>query len=187
MSNVLIQGITSINSKFFHFQIGNSKGIHFQDVTIKAPDESPNTDGIHIGDSNDIIINKADISTGDDCISIGPGTSNIQISEVYCGPGHGISIGSLGKYQNEGDVNGVIVSNCTIVRTQNGLRIKSWAPSPPSKVFNVTFQDINVHDAKNPIIIDQHYCPRSDCSKQVFNLCDIFFYIFLKKIATFYF
>ncbi|KAM3284529.1 exopolygalacturonase-like [Capsicum chacoense] len=166
MSNVLIQSITSINSKFFHYQIDGSQGIHFEDVTITAPGDSPNTDGIHIGNSNDTIIHKAKISTGDDCISIGPGTSNIHISEVYCGPGHGISIGSLGKYQNEADVNGVVVRNCTLVRTQNGLRIKSWAPSPPSKVFNVTFDDIDVNNVENPVIIDQQYCPHSTCSKQ---------------------
>ncbi|KAG5621977.1 hypothetical protein H5410_007195 [Solanum commersonii] len=166
MSNALIQGITSINSKFFHFQINKSKGVRFQNLSITAPDESPNTDGIHIGDSNDIIINKVNISTGDDCVSIGPGTSNVLISEVNCGPGHGISIGSLGKYQNEGDVNGVTVTNCNIGKTQNGLRIKSWAPSPPSKVFNVTFDNINMNYVENPIIIDQHYCPHSSCKNQ---------------------
>ncbi|XP_069150470.1 exopolygalacturonase-like [Solanum lycopersicum] len=166
ISNGFLQGITSINSKFFHFQINKSQGVHFQNMTIIAPGESPNTDGIHIGGSNDIIINKVNISTGDDCVSIGPGTSNVHISEVNCGPGHGISIGSLGKYQNEGDVNGVIVTNCNIGKTQNGLRIKSWAPSPPSKVFNVTFVDINVNYVENPIIIDQHYCPHSSCKSQ---------------------
>lgn len=174
ISNGFLQGITSINSKFFHFQINKSQGVHFQNMTIIAPGESPNTDGIHIGGSNDIIINKVNISTGDDCVSIGPGTSNVHISEVNCGPGHGISIGSLGKYQNEGDVNGVIVTNCNIGKTQNGLRIKSWAPSPPSKVFNVTFVDINVNYVENPIIIDQHYCPHSSCKSQVRNLCDTF-------------
>ncbi|CAN4081908.1 unnamed protein product [Withania somnifera] len=166
MSDALIQGITSTNSKFFHFQINQSKGIHFQDVDIIAPEDSPNTDGIHIGNSNDISVKKTEIKTGDDCISIGPGSSNVYISEVYCGPGHGISIGSLGKYENEADVNGVIVRNCTIGKTQNGLRIKSWAPSPPSKVFNVTFEDIEVMYAENPIIIDQQYCPHSSCSMQ---------------------
>ncbi|XP_055803521.1 exopolygalacturonase-like [Solanum dulcamara] len=166
MSNALIQDIASINSKFFHFQINNCKGVHFRNVNITAPGDSPNTDGIHIGNSNDIIINKSNISTGDDCISIGPGSSNIHISEVNCGPGHGISIGSLGKYQNEADVNGVIVTNCTIVKTQNGVRIKSWAPSPPSKVYNVTFENIKVNYVKNPIVIDQHYCPHSSCSNQ---------------------
>ncbi|CAN4080309.1 unnamed protein product [Withania somnifera] len=166
VSEALIHGITSRNSKYFHFQINQSKGVHFQDVNITAPGDSPNTDGIHISNSNYISINKTEIKTGDDCISIGPGSSNIYISEVYCGPGHGISIGSLGKYKNEGDVVGVIVKNCTIGKTQNGLRIKSWAPSPPSKVFNVTFEDIELNYTGNPIIIDQQYCPHSSCSKK---------------------
>lgn len=31
--------------------------------------------------------------TGDDCVSIGDHTTNIDISRVKCGPGHGIRLG----------------------------------------------------------------------------------------------
>lgn len=59
-------------------------------TVIKAPENSPNTDGIHIQQSKGIEIIGASIQTGDDCISMGVGSSNIYIENVHCGPGHGI-------------------------------------------------------------------------------------------------
>ncbi|KAK2662999.1 hypothetical protein Ddye_001573 [Dipteronia dyeriana] len=40
---------------------------------------------------------------------IGDGSKKISITKVTCGPGHGISVGSLGKYNNEEPVVGVTV------------------------------------------------------------------------------
>ncbi|OMO50508.1 Glycoside hydrolase, family 28 [Corchorus olitorius] len=57
-------------------------------MTIIAPDESPNTDGIHIGRSSEITIIDSTISTGDDCVSLGGGSQNVTIRRVTCGPGH---------------------------------------------------------------------------------------------------
>lgn len=37
------------------------------------------------------------ITTGDDCVSIQTGCSGVYIHNVNCGPGHGISIGGLGR------------------------------------------------------------------------------------------
>lgn len=71
------------------------------------------------------------------------------------------SIGSLGKYQGEKDVSGVTVSNCTLRSTTNGVRIKTYTGSPPSKASSITFKDIIMDMVKNPIIIDQKYGSRS--------------------------
>lgn len=136
-------------------------------LKITAPGDSPNTDGIHVARSTNIQISDTKISTGDDCISLGPGSTNISISGILCGPGHGISIGSLGKAQGEENVSGINVRNCNISNTENGLRIKTWAPSPPSNVSDVTFEGITLNNANNPIIIDQRYCPYKYCSHQV--------------------
>ncbi|KAK6155306.1 hypothetical protein DH2020_009554 [Rehmannia glutinosa] len=163
VTNVQIQNINSINSKAFHMNIYESQHVTLNNVGISAPNNSPNTDGIHIAHSNDVRINNAHISTGDDCISIGDGSTNINISGVSCGPGHGLSIGSLGRYQQEKDVSSITISNCTLTNTTNGLRIKTIAPSPPSNAYNITFQHIIMNDVKNPIIIDQHYCPNGNC------------------------
>ncbi|KAJ7008268.1 exopolygalacturonase [Populus alba x Populus x berolinensis] len=108
-----------------------------------------------------IHVTSSKIGTGDDCVSIGQGSTNILISQVFCGPGHGLSVGSLGKYKNEEDVSGIVVTNCTLFNTTNGVRIKSYAASDPSQAFNITFKDITMDSVKNPIIIDQKYGSRN--------------------------
>ncbi|XP_068642021.1 exopolygalacturonase-like [Aristolochia californica] len=164
VTNATVRGISSIDSKFFHMMIFASKNVKLQALKISAPADSPNTDGIHIALSSDIRISRSVIGTGDDCVSIGPGNSNIYISNVFCGPGHGISVGSLGRDPNEGDVVGLTVKNCTFTNTDNGIRIKTWPSSPAhSSATNFTFEDLVMKNVRNPIVIDQQYCPYSSC------------------------
>ncbi|KAI3993241.1 hypothetical protein MKX01_009984 [Papaver californicum] len=166
VTNGLIQRIRSINSKAFHINVFGCKKLKFKFLKIIAPDDSPYTDGIHIRHSNEVTVYDSYISTGDDYISVVPGSFNTYIFKVVCGPGHGISVGSLGKYPNEEDVVGLIVRNCTLKGTDNGLRVKIWAPSPPSIARNFTFEHIFMDNVLNPIIIDQNYCPSGSCSHQ---------------------
>ncbi|CAL5397625.1 unnamed protein product [Camellia sinensis] len=53
----------------------------------------------------------------DDCISIVCGSQKVQASDITCGPGHGISFGSLGSGKSVGHVSDVVV---------NGVWIKTW-------------------------------------------------------------
>ncbi|KAL1535562.1 galacturonan 1,4-alpha-galacturonidase [Salvia divinorum] len=107
VNKVNIKNIHSINSKKFHFSIHNCKDVTIKNIRITAPADSPNTDGIHLGKSDHIRISGGNIATGDDCISIGDGVTNMNITGVNCGPGHGISIGSLGKYNGEKEVRSI--------------------------------------------------------------------------------
>ncbi|KAF8401426.1 hypothetical protein HHK36_012365 [Tetracentron sinense] len=165
VTNGEVRTIHSINSKAFHFHINNCDNIKVHDISITAPGDSPNTDGIHVSSSNLVNISKVAIGTGDDCVSIGQGSTDISITGVTCGPGHGISVGSLGKYPNEKDVKGVTVKNCTLKNSDNGVRIKTWPGSNPSLASSFIFEDIIVDNVKNPIIIDQQYCAGSSCKK----------------------
>ncbi|KAK9725591.1 hypothetical protein RND81_05G155600 [Saponaria officinalis] len=161
VTNGSIRRITSLNPMGFHFFITRSKNIRMQRLHIKAPADSPNTDGVHISSSDLIKLSRSRIETGDDCVGILQGSTQIAINKVFCGPGHGISIGSLGKYEDEEDVRGVQVKNCTLRDTTNGLRIKTFPYKPnvlPIQASGFLFQDIVLQNVKNPIIIDQEYC-----------------------------
>ncbi|XP_010259740.1 PREDICTED: polygalacturonase-like, partial [Nelumbo nucifera] len=166
-NNILISGLTSINSQTTHVVVNRCNNVMVQKVQILAPDQSPNTDGIHVQFSTGVTIRSSGIRTGDDCISIGPGTSNLWIDHIACGPGHGISIGSLGKDLRESGVQNVTVKNAVFTGTDNGVRIKTWARPSSGYVRGVLYENIIMKDVKNPIIIDQRYCPDNQgCSRQ---------------------
>lgn len=78
----------------FHILIDGCKKVKLQGVKVSAPGNSPNTDGIHVQLSTGVSIMNSHIGTGDDCISIGPGNSNLWIEGIACGPGHGIRFGT---------------------------------------------------------------------------------------------
>ncbi|XP_021594331.1 exopolygalacturonase clone GBGE184 [Manihot esculenta] len=163
----VIRQVSSVNPMGFHIGIVLSKNITAKSLHLTAPEDSPNTDGFHISQSNQVKIATSVIATGDDCVGMIQGSTDISIKEVTCGPGHGISIGSLGKYPDEKDVKGILVTNCTLRNTENGIRIKTWAGSPPSQATALTFQDIVMHNVRNPIIIDQSYGSNSNKPSKV--------------------
>ncbi|KAK7245898.1 hypothetical protein RIF29_40752 [Crotalaria pallida] len=167
LNHSIVRDITSKDSKNFHVNVLACNNFTFDGFKVSAPASSINTDGIHIGRSTDIKILNTNIGTGDDCVSLGDGNNHIVVQNVKCGPGHGISVGSLGRYDNEKPVEDFLVKNVTLTNTDNGVRIKTW-PSYPgvTTVTNMHFEDITMVNVRNPIIIDQEYCPWNQCSKQ---------------------
>ncbi|GFQ08657.1 polygalacturonase at1g48100, partial [Phtheirospermum japonicum] len=123
---VTVTGLTIQNSQQAHLKFDNCEEVEVYEITINSPGNSPNTDGIHVQNSQQVSIHDNKIGCGDDCISIQTGSSRINITDVTCGPSHGISIGGLGKDSTTACVSDVTVSDCTITESDNGVRIKTW-------------------------------------------------------------
>ena len=89
-ADVELRQFRSKDSPQMHIAVSQSSKVHLTQLTITAPGDSPNTDGVHIDRSEDVRVSRSTIGTGDDCISLGPGTSDMLIRDIKCGPGHGI-------------------------------------------------------------------------------------------------
>ncbi|KAD3067873.1 hypothetical protein E3N88_35753 [Mikania micrantha] len=158
--------IDIVNSPQTHVLIMDSKGFNVDNVMIQSPQDSPNTDGIHIHSSHLVKITNSKIGTGDDCISIGDHSSNIHISNIECGPGHGISIGSLGKDGEMVLVENIDIRDSSFRGTTNGARIKTWQVGR-GNIRHVIFENLVFDTVDNPIIIDQNYCDiRGKCAEK---------------------
>ncbi|XP_045806044.1 probable polygalacturonase At1g80170 [Trifolium pratense] len=152
-----IKGYKSINPARSHITLTSCKKGIISNIRLIAPGESPNTDGIDISSSRDIQVLNSFIGTGDDCIAISAGSSVIKITGITCGPGHGISIGSLGARGESDIVEDVHVKNCTLTETLTGVRIKT-KQGGGGFARRITFENIRFIRAHNPIMIDQFYC-----------------------------
>ncbi|XWS20417.1 hypothetical protein CRYUN_Cryun31cG0099300 [Craigia yunnanensis] len=157
-SSLVLKGLRHINSQRNHIVLSNCKGVTISNLHISAPRTSPNTDGIDISSSSNVQIRNSFIGTGDDCIAISSGSSHINITDIACGPGHGISIGALGVHGENDTVEEVHVRNCTFKGTMTGVRIKTWQGGI-GYARKISFEKIRFIRADSPIIIDQYYCP----------------------------
>ncbi|GFP88031.1 polygalacturonase at1g48100 [Phtheirospermum japonicum] len=163
--NVTVTGITIQNSPQCHLKFDNCIGVSVYNFTVSSPGDSPNTDGIHLQNSKDVLIRSSNLACGDDCVSIQTGCTNVYIHNVNCGPGHGISIGGLGKDNTKACVSNITVRDVVMHNTMNGVRIKTWQGGSGS-VQGVQFSNIQVSEVQLPIVIDQYYCDKSSCKNQ---------------------
>nr|XP_016481067.1 PREDICTED: polygalacturonase At1g48100-like [Nicotiana tabacum] len=169
-SNLVVRGLRIQNSPMFHMKFDGCEGVLIDQLSISSPKLSPNTDGIHIENTKSVGIYNSVIANGDDCISIGPGSSNVDIEAVTCGPSHGISIGSLGVHHSQACVSNITVRNTIIRESDNGVRIKTWQGGSGS-VTGLSFDTIQMENVRNCIIIDQYYCMTKGCQNETSAVC----------------
>ncbi|KAL2501723.1 Polygalacturonase ADPG1 [Forsythia ovata] len=164
-TNLEVKNLKIKNAQQIHLSFEKCMNVEASNLVVNAPEKSPNTDGIHVTGTQIIQISSCTIGTGDDCISIVSGSKKVRATDITCGPGHGISIGSLGSGNSEAYVSDVVLNGAKLFGTTNGLRIKTWQGGSGS-ASNIKFQNVEMQNVKNPIIIDQSYCDQSKPCKE---------------------
>ncbi|KAL3841248.1 hypothetical protein ACJIZ3_025839 [Penstemon smallii] len=171
------------NAQQIHLSFERCTNVEASNLVVRAPEKSPNTDGIHVTRTQNIQID------------LNFGSEKVQATGIICGPGHGISIGSLGSGNSEAYVSDVAVDGAKLSGTTNGVRIKTWqlagsvytenAISPNLIIYlyeqggsgnasNIKFQNIEMQNVENPIIIDQNYCDQDEpCKEQGTSASDV--------------
>jgi polygalacturonase len=156
-TNILVEGITAINSPSWTINPVHCQNVNVRGVTIINPADSPNTDGINPDSCRLVRISDCYISVGDDCITLKSGTEHehpdrhapcrdITITNCTLERGHGgVVIGS----EMSGGVKNVVISNCVFIGTDRGIRIKS------RRGRGGVIEDIRVSN----LIMDDVLCP----------------------------
>jgi Glycosyl hydrolases family 28/Secretion system C-terminal sorting domain len=160
--HITIDSVTLQNSPQFHVSLEYCWYVQVSDVTILAPSNSPNTDGIDPATCHFVYISHCRIDNGDDDIAVksgkydptdpNAGCSNIWISDCTFLHGHGVSIGS----ETSGGVDSMYVDSCTFNGTDNGLRIKSYRGNG-GNVRDISYSNISMQNVSNPIWISGYY------------------------------
>jgi len=149
---LLVADLTLTNSSKFHLVPGNITDLTIERLKVRAPFNAPNTDAIDPGPGTNFLIRGCDIDTGDDDIVIKSGGTNILIEDCTIHHGHGLSIGSgttLG-------IHNMLVRNCTLDGTDNGIRIKSMRGAG-GLVENIRYTNIRMRGVPNAIVLDLTY------------------------------
>lgn len=165
-ANVNVHGITGQNSASWQFHPYFCKNVNFYNISVNAPKDSPNTDGLDPESCDYVNIIGCAFSVGDDCIALKSG--KIYMGATYKRPanhhtirnclmqfGHGaITLGS----EMAGGVKNLTVSHCVFNATDRGLRIKSRRGRGKDAVIDgVTFERIDMREVLTPIVINLWY------------------------------
>ncbi|ORY97707.1 pectin lyase fold/virulence factor [Syncephalastrum racemosum] len=169
-TNSQFSGFTIKQAPRSHFSINGCDNVLFDSLTLhtvstNSKKDAHNTDAFDVSGSQNIVIQHSTITNGDDCIAVNNGVKNLTVTHLDCTGSHGFSVGSLGK---NGNKETETVSDLKFISNachncQNGVRIKTW-PGGKGTVKDIKFEDINLDNVDNPIIITTHYCDNQKMS-----------------------
>ncbi len=134
--NVSISGITLVNSPAHCLVFDFCENVKIDSLTIKNHPRSPNTDGIDITNSKNVLITNCNISTGDDAICI----KNKSGSKYFENPWQNRS-----KYTED-----ILVKNCILESDDAAIKLGTGSAY---HTRNCRFQDITIKNSRYGIAL----------------------------------
>lgn len=163
---LLVQGLTFMNSPCWNLHPSYSEDLDFIDLRIRAPWDSPNTDGFDPESCRNVRLLGAEISVGDDCIALKSGKiglgrkykracENLEIGWCAMLDGHGgVTVGS----EMAGGVKHVRAHHCCMKGNDRALRIKTRRDRGRDGVVDdILFRDIRMDGVKMPLVVNSFY------------------------------
>ncbi|KAK0595936.1 hypothetical protein LWI29_011221 [Acer saccharum] len=168
--NVDVSNVSLMEPAYWCLHIVQCQNTSIHDVSIYGDFNSPNNDGIDIEDSNNTLITRVTIDTGDDAICpktyTGP-LYNLTVTDCWIRTkSSAIKLGSASWF----DFKGLVFDNITIVESHRGLGLQI---RDGGNVTGITFSNINIstryYDQSwwgraEPIYVTT--CPRHSNSKE---------------------
>lgn len=156
-----LQNVNVINSPMWNVVFRDSQNIVMSHSSVTNPPDSPNTDGVDVVSSQNVLLRDLTLSTGDDDISIksglattgkAPASRDITIEDCNIGNGHGISVGS----ETANGIGRITVRNIRFRGTTNGIRVKSGRDRG-SEIGPLSAENIVMTGVRIPLVITDSY------------------------------
>ncbi len=164
--NIFLHGITGQNSASWSFHPYFSENVNFFNTKVKAPADSPNTDGLDPESCDGVTIVGMEFAVGDDAIAIKAGkyymgdkyntpAINHTIRNCKMSYAHGgVVLGS----EMAGGVKQLKVEKCLFEGTDRGLRIKTRRGRGKNAVIDgLEFKNIKMKDVRAPFVMNMFY------------------------------
>ncbi|GAA2847888.1 glycoside hydrolase family 28 protein [Nonomuraea rubra] len=158
--NVLIEGVTVRDSPMWNIHPVLCTNVTIREVTVDSP-RGPNNDGCDPESCEDVLIERCEFNTGDDCVAIKAGKNadgrrvnepsmNVLVDSCVMRDGNGgVTVGS----ETTGGVRWVFAWNCTMssARLERAIRVKT-NPERGGYVRDLYFRDITVGQAADSVV-----------------------------------
>ncbi|CAK8538686.1 unnamed protein product [Lathyrus sativus] len=158
--DIIISNVTFKDSPFWNIHPVYCSNVVVRFVTILAPHDSPNTDGIDPDSSSNVCIEDSYISNGDDIVAVKSGwdeygisynrpSSNITIRRINGSSAFaGIAVGS----EASGGVENVFAEHINLYNMGSGIHIKTNI-GRGGYIRNITLSNIYIENARTGIKI----------------------------------